>query len=338
MTSSRTRCVVTTLVLLLTASNAYAQRTAQDIESARQLYNQGIELRDKGDLKGALDKLRAAHALGNTPITGIELCRTHAALHQPVEAREVCLGVARIPPTSQETARSQEARTEAAKIAEEEKGKIGALRMKITGVPKGQAPIVQVDGVTVPPAALGQPRAVNPGTHAVSARVGSGVETKATLDTKEGETRDIELIVQAPAEAPPPVVGPGPTEETPRESAKHGKSNSLATVSFVVGGVAAIVGVGSGIAAMSGESDLAEKCTNKLCGREYHDDLDSAKSWGNVSTASFIIAGLAVGVGLVSTLLNSSSSRRGSRDAPARTGVRVTPTIGLGGAGFHGSF
>ena len=104
---------------MIGGSPAYAQRSATDLESARQLYNQGVQLRDMGDLKGALEKLKAAHALGNTPITGLELCKTHAALVQPVEAREVCLGVARIPPLAGETPRSQDARSEAGRIAEE---------------------------------------------------------------------------------------------------------------------------------------------------------------------------------------------------------------------------
>ena len=100
MTSSERIFGLAVLALSLTAvpRSALAQRSAADIESARQLYSQGVDLRDKGDLKGALEKFKAAHALGNTPITGIELCRTHAALAQPVEAREACLGVGRIAP------------------------------------------------------------------------------------------------------------------------------------------------------------------------------------------------------------------------------------------------
>ena len=136
--SSRRILVLCTFLLTAAPAAAHAQRTAADLESARQLYNQGIELRDKGDTKGALEKFRAAHALGNTPLTGIELCKTHAVLKQPVEAREVCLGVARIPPLAQETARSQEARSEAARIAEEQRPKIGALRLDIKAVPQGR--------------------------------------------------------------------------------------------------------------------------------------------------------------------------------------------------------
>jgi len=323
---------------------AGAQRTAADIESARRLYNEGIELRDKGDMKGALEKFRAAHALGNTPITGVELCKAHAALGQPVEAREICLGVGRIPPLPQETQRSQEARAEAARIAEAEKAKIGALRIKVSGVPAGWEPTVVVDGVTIPPAALGEPRAVNPGTHTISARVGSGVETKATLETKEGEVRDVELIVQPPpaGEQPAPVVGAGQGATSPLPAPEKKRSNVFPVVAFTVGGVAALVGTAAGLAAMSGESDLADKCTNKQCGRELHDDLESAKTWGNVSTAFFVIAGIGLGAGVVSMLATSSSKsgalppRTASAPKPSRP--TVTPVLGLGGAGIHGTF
>jgi hypothetical protein len=346
MTSSR-RAITTSLaailavgsILLLGPSAAHAQRNAQDLESARQLYNQGIELREKGDMKGALEKFRAAHALGNTPLTGIELCKAHSALHQPVEAREVCLGVARIPPTSQETPRSQEARNEAGRIAEGEKSKIGAIRLKITGVPQGYEPTVMVDGANVPTAALAEPRAVNPGIHTVSARVGSGVETKASLETKEGETRDVELIVAPPppGEKPVPVVGGGGGQQGGPPPPPPEKKNTLATVMFAIGGVSAVIGTIGGISAMSGESDLADKCRNKVCGQEFHDDLDSAKTWGNVSTAFFIIAGVAVGVGLVSVVANSSS-KSGSSTPTTRTVKRTAPTLSWGGTGVYGSF
>ncbi len=325
---------------MLLPAVASAQRTAQDIESARQLYNQGMNLKEKGDLPGALEKLRAAHALGNTPVTGLELCRVHAALEQPVEAREICLGVSRIPPLAQETQRSQEARAEATRLAESEKPKIGALRLKVTGVPPGFAPTVVVDGATVPLAALGEPRAVNPGTHTVSARVGSGVETKATLETREGELRDVELIVQAPPpdERPAPPVGAQPETSPPGPREKK-ESHPLVTVGLAVTGVGALVGTLAGVIAMSKEGDLSDKCIGKNCGRELHDELDSAKTWGNVSTAFFIVGGIGLGTSLIAMLAASSTK---SASTPAKTRVastpHITPVLGLGGAGIHGSF
>lgn len=333
MTSSRRILALCTFALIALPSAAHAQRTAADLESARQLYNQGIELRDKGDTKGALEKFRAAHALGNTPLTGIELCKTHAVLKQPVEAREVCLGVARIPPLAQETARSQEARSEAARIAEEQRPKIGALRLDIKGVPQGREPTVTVDGVAVPAAALSEPRAVNPGVHVITARVGTGAETRATLETKEGETRQIELAVQPPPEgdvAPPP---PGKTGPQPYQPPPEKKKNTFATVSYGVAGVSGALGLVFGIMALTAEGKLDDKCPQKNCARDNWEDLDSAKSSGTASTVFFVISGVALGAGIVSSLVGGSKSTQGQTSTP-----KVTPVIGFGGAGLNGTF
>ncbi|MDF2696508.1 MAG: hypothetical protein K0S65_4891 [Labilithrix sp.] len=335
MTSSRRRfasafALPALLLVLGLPATASAQRTAQDIASARQLYNEGIELRDKGDMKGALEKFKAAHALGNTPLTGIELCRTHAALAQPVEAREVCLGVGRIAPLPEESQRSKDARNDAARLAEAERSKIGSIRLKITGVPAGWQPTVVVDGAVVPAAALNEPRAVNPGVHSITAKVGNGPETRATLETHEGETRDLEIGVQPPPEGekPGPAAGTGaaPITAPPKK-----KSNTFATASFAIAGISAVIGTVAGLTAMSGEGDLEDECRQKICGRDQWDALDSARTWGNVSTAFFILGGVALGAGLVSTLASSSSKS-------ASTTIKVTPVLGLGGAGVHGSF
>ena len=63
MRNVRRTLALCTFLIVAAPAAANAQRTASDIESARQLYNQGIELRDKGDTKSALEKFRAAHAL-----------------------------------------------------------------------------------------------------------------------------------------------------------------------------------------------------------------------------------------------------------------------------------
>lgn len=325
-------------VCTLSAGPAFAQRSATDIETARQLYNQGTELRDKGDLKGALEKLKAAHALGNTPITGVELCKTHAALAQPVEAREVCLGVGRIPPLAGETSRSVDARNEAARIAEDMRAKIAIVRLHITGVPQGREPIVVVDGATVPIAALGEGRAVDPGKHEVSARIGSGPETRSQIDLAPGESKDITLPVTAPAqEATAPVTPPPRGYEEQPAPAPKSHSNALATTGFIIGGIGVGVGAITGIVAISDKSSLAEKCTNKQCGVPEHDALDTAKKWGNVSTAFFIIGGVGLATGLIATLAAPSRST-GQAPAGRKSALTLTPDLGPGGVGVHGAF
>jgi hypothetical protein len=331
-----------TLLALTTAAPAFAQRSATDIETARQLYNQGVELRDHGDLRGALEKLRAAHALGNTPITGLELCKTHAALAQPVEAREVCLGVGRIPPLAGETSRSQEARNEAAHVAEDMRPRIAIVRLHIMGVPPGREPIVMVDGAPVPLAALGEARAVNPGKHDVSARIGNGPETRSQVDLAPGESKDITLPVTAPAQEAPPVQTYPPQQGGGERPPPREKSNGLQTAGFIIGGVGLGVGAITGIIALSDKSDLDTKCTDKICGVPDHDSLDSAKRWGNVSTAFFIVGGVGVLLGLYATL-NPPRSSAAARSLPndrkaAARSVTVTPDFGPAGMGFHGAF
>jgi hypothetical protein len=337
MTSSRSAQLLVVCTFLAGASPAYAQRTATDIESARQLYNQGIQLRDMGDLKGALEKLKAAHALGNTPITGLDLCKTHAALAQPVEAREVCLGVGRIPPLAGETPRSQDARNEAARVAEEQTPKIALVRLHITGVPPGRQAIVLVDGAAVPAAALAEARAVNPGHHDISARIGKGAETKSSFDLGAGESKEVTLPVQAP---PPELEPVGPTYP-PGERPPPSRPNTLATAGWIVGGVGVGIGSVAGLVAMTKKSDLDKNCTpNKICGTEDHDTLDGAKTWGNVSTVFFIIGGAGLLVGLYATLTAPKSAAQ--TPAPRTVGQApqptFTPDLGPGGVGVHGSF
>jgi hypothetical protein len=328
-------------VCTLFAEPAFAQRSATDIETARQLYNQGTDLRDKGDLRGALEKLKAAHALGNTPITGVELCKTHAALAQPVEAREVCLGVGRIPPLAGETSRSVDARNEAARIAEDMRAKIAIVRLHITGVPQGRQPIVIVDGATVPLAALGEGRALDPGKHEVSARIGNGPETRSQVDLAPGESKDITLPVTAPAQEATPAPLPPPGYDQQQAPPPKTHSNGLATAGFIVGGIGVGIGAIAGIVALSDKSSLDDKCTNKQCGVPDHDALDTAKKWGNVSTAFFIIGGVGLATGLIATLA-APSRTTGQVPLPAapqfRGALAITPDFGPGGVGVHGAF
>lgn len=335
----------TLLVATALPGAALAQKSAADIESARQLYNQGLELRDKGDLKGAIEKFKAAHALGGTPITGIELCKAHAGLHQPVEAREVCLGVARIPPLAGETQRSADARSEAARVAEEVKPRIAQVRIKLTGVPQGREPTVTVDGTAVPPAALGEPRSVNPGQHTIMAKIGTGPEAKSSVDLREGETKEIVLPVQAPPNEPPPPVGYVPAGGYPPGSyppprREGGGPNAAVITGFTIGGIGLVMGTVGGVIALNGKSELETKCGNlKICGPDEHDDLDSAMRAGAISTAGFVIAGVGLVIGVIG-LATSGSSRTGLVDAPKPKpkAASVTPDLGPGGMGLHGTF
>src|SRR5580658_3205648 len=129
---------------------AFAQQpSAVDVAQARDLFNQGLRLREKGDANGAVEKLKAAHALANTPITGLELGKTYELVGKLVEAREVLLSIGRLPVQPSETARSTAARIEAARLAEDLRPRIPTLTVKITGAP-ASAVTVSIDDAPIP--------------------------------------------------------------------------------------------------------------------------------------------------------------------------------------------
>lgn len=190
--------LVAGLLVLASARGAIADPSAADLETARDLYAQGKALREKGDNAGAVAKFRQAFGLAATPILGLEICRTEEKLEHLVEAREACLSAVRLPTKANESDNTKQARNEAATLADSIKARIPAIVITLQGVPAGVEATVTVDGETVPTASLGAPRKVDPGSHHVVAKVGSGPESATDVTVKEGETKPATLTVTVP--------------------------------------------------------------------------------------------------------------------------------------------
>ena len=122
--------------------------------------------------------------------------KTHIALGELVEAREVLLSVGRTKVASDETEKSAAARTEAADLAEQLRGKIPTLTVKVTGVPEGTAIQILVDGALVPAVGLGAIRKTNPGSHTVIVRASkTGEATFAHSVVRESDQKEIARAV-----------------------------------------------------------------------------------------------------------------------------------------------
>jgi len=324
MTSNRLRAFsLAALVAIATPiAPAFAQQpSASDLETARDLNKQGKELRAQGRLHEALEKFKAAHDLGRTPVTGIELARTHVLLNQLVEAREVCLGIARMPVASDETERSATARAEAAKLAEDLRPRIPSVTVKLAGVPPGVTATVTIDKRALPAAAIGQPHKVNPGPHEIVARIANGPESRANVDVKEGEAREVPLTVQAP---PDHVVVGGPIA-APQPAPR----SKVAMIGFTFAGVGLALGTMTGLLASSKKSNLDSLCsTQKRCGPDAYDDLDAARSFATISTVSFIVGGIGLAVGFYGLVLREEKPQS----------AYVRPFVGPGSVGVHGAF
>ncbi len=225
-----TRAAFTLAVAACLIAPAARAQTAEDLETARALFKEGRELRAAGDLHGALTKLKAAHAVGRTPITGLELARTHVLAGELVEAREVALDVARIRVAPDETERSAAARVEAAQLAQELRDRIPDVTVHVTGAPAGLVPEVVIDGRALPPDLVGEPFKIDPGDHVVAVIARAGATSKATVTVGERESRQVSLAYP-PAAPPPEAPRPSPQASLPPgESATLVYGASLALI------------------------------------------------------------------------------------------------------------
>ena len=337
------------------APTGSSSHTPADIAQARDLFNQALALRSAGDLPGALEKFKAAHALGGTPITGLELARTMMQLGSLVAAREMLLSIARIPVTPQETGRSSAARSEAAQLAEGLRARIPLLTVKVTGAPPESISLT-IDGAALPAASLDAPRPVDPGSHQLVASSSSGGRAETSVKVREGEAQTVELALSGgpdastsastSAEAPSASVWPSatasataPSSASPSSSptaAEQGRPLGLLVYAgFGAGALGVAVGSVSGIFAFAKASTVKDTChQTTTCPTSVDSDLQSGRLAGNVSTVAFIVAGVGLAAGAIGLFLRSAG------DARAGTAGAITchPWIGSGAAGLEGAF
>ena len=146
-------------------SRSQPRPTAAERETARAMMQEGDELSAQGDLRAALVRYSAAHALVNLPTTALELARTQAKVGQLVEARGLALEISHGVPQKGEPELFARARSAAAELAEELAPRIPALRTEVH--PKGASYSLTIDNAVVPKAAHAIAYRANPGVHLV---------------------------------------------------------------------------------------------------------------------------------------------------------------------------
>ncbi len=302
--TTRSSRFVTVACLVLAAAGASAPRahaaepTLADIETARAMYVEGLELRDRSRLADSLARFRGAYALAATPITALELGRAYMLVGQLLEAREALLSIERMPPKPEESQKAVNSRVEARALAEQIKGRIPSVHVSFDPKPEGE-PKVTIDGVVVPPQALSAARRLNPGKHVVVAEL-EGERATADIELGESEARPV-ILSLGPAKAAHPV-----GDAAPKLVPSTGRGDVARDVWFYgglsVAGVGAAVGTVTGIIAFTRAANLEGQCTGSHCARAAQGDLDAARTMGAASTAAFILAGVGVAVAILEVL------------------------------------
>lgn len=306
--------------------------TAGDLESARELFRRGKELRSEGELDAALEKFKAAHAYGQTPITGVELGRTHMQLNHLVEAREAFLSVARLRVAADETENSAQARREAATLAEQVRPMLATLEVRV-GTEPGTT--VTIDGAVISVVSGVVDRQVDPGKHVIVATAAGGIARTQEVVLAQGERQSIELIPPAAAPAavaPRPAPRPAPARVSRSVHPLVFVGFGTAVAGLVAGGITGALALGAANRAdqACGVPDGAA-CANAAARDEAEKERKSGTTVATVSTVSFVVAGVGAAVGVVGLLLLRGNS-------PAKPQASIAPVLGVGYAGVGGRF
>ncbi|HEY6460210.1 MAG TPA: hypothetical protein VIY73_08660 [Polyangiaceae bacterium] len=245
-------------------STAAAQTAPGDVAQARDLFVQASELRDQGDVRGALEKFEAAHALAPNPITTFELARTYEALGMLERARDTYRAIARLPVRAEETERATNARRDGAKAAED----LGArIPSPAPAVPEAAPPTSQV--VSRPEAGAG------------------GMEATAAPCKAAGAPQlAVASLVDASGQVPE---GGG------------NRFGPVAYAGFGVGAIGFVVGTVLAGATMSKASSIS--CSSVSCEQSSEDAAHAARTLGIAATVSYVLGGVGVAVGVVDLLV-----------------------------------
>lgn len=360
------RLISASLLAAVLAASSFAmaaEPSAADKETARSLMTEGRTDRDKGDLKGALKAFQGADAIMHVPTTGLEVAKTQAAMGLLVEARDTALRVARSPAAAGEPAPFKAARDAASSLNDDVEPRIPSVTVTLKNVPDGATPSLTIDDASVPAAAIGEPRKVNPGHHVIVAKA-NGAEAKSEVDLAEKEHKDV--AIELPAGGAAVAAGgaaeggaaagtgdTGATPEQPSTGGKSGFSKGMMFGGFGLAGAGLIAGTITGVLSMSKTNSIksSPSCANNVCGPGEYSDISSAKSMATISTVSFIVAGAGGVIGVIGLLTGNGGGGGGSTEpattpaqppsddsSGAQQSSRIEPWFGLGAAGVRGTF
>ncbi len=316
-------------LVLLRASVALAEPSAEDRATARSLAGEGYQALQQKDYAAAADRFSRADALVHAPTLMVDWARALVGLGKFVEAQEryeqiIREGIDPKAPKSWQKA-FNDAGTELAAL----KPRLAWVTITVSGSSDAR---VTIDGAPVPPAAIGVRRAINPGERQLRVSAKGYLVQKKTLELAEGSDTQAEFTLEADPDQQAQASNMLDSNAPASPSTVDKRSPVPMYVAFGVGGAGLIVGGVTGALALSKHSSLSKACnSNGQCPSSESDTLSSYHTLGTISGVGFAVGLAGVGAGAALWFLNKGAER------PA-AGLTVRPYVGFASAGAVGSF
>jgi len=318
-------------------------------KEARQLGAEGLRLFAQRRYEEALDRFERAEALVPAPTLGLRAARCLVKLDRYVEASRryqqvIKQKLATGAPWIHRVAK-QQAEMEYKKL----QPKIPKLIISVSG-PVGEGVEISIDGRPLPSSSLDLEVPIDPGRRQVTVeREDDGVIVQHSVEATEGQTATVELELppireRPPSDAEPWGGGQADNEQDEPDPDKLATYQAIGIGALAVGGAGLLMGAIAGGVAVGQQSDLEERCPERVCPPEAHGDADGYDASRATATVGFVIAGVGAAAGVTLLLLAPELARDGEGpDEPLEPveddeEVAIRPWIGWGVAGLSGEF
>lgn len=302
--------------------------SAQDRTTARQLAIEGYDALQARDYALAADRFKRADALVHAPTLLVDLARSYVGLGRLVEAYEVFQQVLR-EGVAPDAARSWQKALEAAeREAAALEPRLAWLTIRVAGA---EEPHVELDGQALSEASLGTKRAVDPGRRNVLARAEGFLPVERTLELGEGQSDEVELVLE-----PDPNYKPPPPSEKPvllvQAPPPSQPSRLPIYVAYGAGGAGLLLSGVSTTLMLITHDNLEGVCDpNNVCPDDYDQELSRYRTYGT-------LAAVGLGVGLAGAGVGTYFLLTGERKRDEETQVSVRAELAPGFLSVRGSF
>lgn len=197
---------------------------------------------------------------------------------------------------------------------------------------------ILVDGVEFRADTLDVLLPLDPGTHQIVIQIPGEPNRTRTVTLAQGGSSIIDLTPAKPKEPDPNAVGPNKGPDNKGPVAKPNKMDPTRVAGFVslgLGVAGLATGAATGVLALQQKETVDVRCNvNYVCDVVGFAAVDRFRTFGNVSTISFIVGGVLAGAGVTLVLL----SRRTAAEPGTNLQVRTSVLPGNANISLEGAF
>lgn len=313
--------------------------TAEQKATAQKAFEKGMKAAKAKKHEDALAAFKESYGAVASPNSHLMMARELVELGRLEEAwAEYEKTVVEAEAAAQKDPKYADTATGAKHEQEELRGKLGFVKLTVTGAGPGSR--VTVRGKEIPQADWGKPVAVMPGSVRVELVGSDGKETVQEVNATAGSETPVTLAPPAAA----PAAGAGGAEgqgSAKLEASTSGKGPSMRTWAYIAGGVG-VAGLATfgifGAMNNAKHSKLEDECKDGVCPASLEDDKDAGKTYQTIANVGLVVGVVGLGTGTVLYLMSGKKTEKAAA-LPRRRGPRVeSVSVGYQSVLVSGSF